>query len=114
MIVCLLQIFVASEETKFGMEEDEVIQLLTDGNWRQCRNLRICGIMAMASLTENESQIHREFQRTENLFKKIKSEYFADSNDFKHLSIGMSSDYEIALQHGSTMVRIGSKVFETN
>jgi pyridoxal phosphate enzyme (YggS family) len=113
VIDCLLQVYVASEETKFGLEENELMALLENGNWRQFRHIRLCGIMAMASLTDDQNQIHSEFDRARSIFEAVKRKYFSDQDDFRELSIGMSSDFEIALEHGSSMVRIGSKVFES-
>jgi pyridoxal phosphate enzyme (YggS family) len=112
IIPCLLQIYVASEDTKFGMDEKELHDFLRNNAWRDLHHIRICGIMAMASLTVDTDQIHREFANAQRIFSEVQSEYFKNTPEFKELSTGMSSDYEIALEHGSTMVRIGCKIFE--
>lgn len=111
VIDVLLQIYVATEESKFGLTEAELTELLEEGSWRNLPYIRICGLMAMASLTESESQIHSEFSEAQRIFQKIKSSYFRENPEFCELSTGMSSDYPIALEHGSTLVRIGSAVF---
>ncbi|MBS3915325.1 MAG: YggS family pyridoxal phosphate-dependent enzyme [Bacteroidetes bacterium] len=114
IIPCLLQIYVATEDTKFGLDENELHLLLQNGDWKNLSHVRICGIMAMASLTEDKVQIHQEFENAHRIFLNSKSRYFQNDENFRELSIGMSSDYEIALEHGSTMVRIGSKIFESD
>lgn len=111
VIDCLLQIYVASEETKFGLTEAELIDLLENPELDALHHIRICGIMAMASLTEDEEQIAGEFSEAQRIFDRIKTQYFKDKPWFCELSTGMSSDYHIALNYGSTMVRIGSAVF---
>lgn len=112
-IDCLLQLHVAQEETKFGMNEEEFRTFLESRIWEQMPNIRICGCMAMASLTDDEKQIAAEFAQVQALFLKAKTAYFAEHPEFKELSIGMSSDFKIAIAHGSTMVRIGSAVFQS-
>lgn len=112
VIDCLLQVHIAQEETKFGFSPEELMAFLKEGNWQQFKNVRICGLMAMASLTESTGQITQEFELVRALFAEAKQSYFSSAPEFKELSIGMSSDYAIAAQHGSTMVRIGSAVFE--
>ena len=108
----LLQVYVAQEETKFGLEPEEAKALLTNTDFRQLQNVRVCGLMAMGSNTTDAAQIKREFTRVANLFQELKSGAMQHNEAFKELSIGMSSDYPIAIACGSTMVRIGSKVFE--
>lgn len=105
-INCLLQVYIAKEETKFGLDPDEVIELLESDEFKALKNIRIAGLMGMATFTENESQIKSEFENIQNLFNSIKDTY-----QFTELSIGMSGDYEIAMQCDSTMVRIGSAIF---
>lgn len=105
-INCLLQVYIAKEETKFGLDPDEVIELLESDEFKALKNIRIAGLMGMATFTENEKQIKREFENIQNLFNNIKDTY-----QFTELSIGMSCDYEIAMQCDSTMVRIGSAIF---
>lgn len=110
-IGCLLQIHVAQEETKFGFLPDELLEYLQQGEWRNLKNVRICGLMCMASNVDDEEQIASEFSTAETLFNRIKEEYFKDKDFFCEKSWGMSDDYTIAIQHGSTLVRIGSRIF---
>ena len=110
-IDCLLQIHIAQEESKFGFDEQEVLNLFQTKAFDSFTNIRLCGLMAMATLTDDETQIVREFEGLRMLFKTIKASYMAQQNYFKELSMGMSSDYKITLQHGATMVRIGSTIF---
>ena len=110
-IDCLLQIHIAREETKFGFDEQEVMNLFQTKAFDSFTNTRLCGLMAMATLTDDETQIAREFEGLKKLFETIKTSYMAGQASFKELSMGMSSDYTIALRHGATMVRIGSTIF---
>ena len=107
----LLQIHVAKEETKFGFSPEEVKELLVDGTWKDCRHVRIVGLMAMATNTDNKEQIAQEFETVRQLFQDLKTSVFASEPSFKELSMGMSGDYLIAQEHGSTMVRVGSLIF---
>ena len=109
IINCLLQIHVAQEETKFGFSPDECKDMLNTGEWKELT--RICGLMGMASNTDNVEQINREFCLLDRLFKEIKTTWFADSDAFRELSMGMSHDYHEAIAAGSTLVRVGSKIF---
>lgn len=112
VINCLLQIHIAQEETKFGMSEEELFSVLQAVETQDMPNICVRGLMGMASFTENKSQIQQEFLYLKSLFDKLKATRFS-SNQIKIdiLSIGMSGDYPIALQCGSTMVRIGSSIF---
>ncbi|PZF71734.1 YggS family pyridoxal phosphate-dependent enzyme [Taibaiella soli] len=109
----LLQLFIADEETKFGLDEKEIIELLDyyDAQKADLQHIRICGLMGMASNTDNETQIRAEFDRLYNVFLNLKQSSFLGKNYFKICSMGMSSDYKIAIEAGSTMVRIGSMLF---
>lgn len=107
----LLQVHVAKEETKFGFSPDELIQMLEGKEWKMYGNVRIVGLMAMATNTDDETQIAEEFESVHSLFDGVKKRFFPDASWFKELSMGMSGDYLIAQQHGSTMVRVGSKIF---
>jgi PLP dependent protein len=107
VIPCLLQIFVAQEETKFGLSPDECRELA--GLLKQYPFVQICGLMGMASLTDNQVQIRTEFSQLKDLFDELKVRM--DSTAFKELSMGMSEDYPLAVECGSTMVRIGSRIF---
>ncbi|MCD7924288.1 MAG: YggS family pyridoxal phosphate-dependent enzyme [Bacteroides sp.] len=111
IIPCLLQIHVAQEETKFGFTFDECRELLEAGEWKTLKNIHIAGIMGMASNVDDNEQIKSEFCSLNRFFKEIKQAYFADSEDFKEISMGMSHDYPLAVEAGSTLVRVGSKIF---
>lgn len=110
-IPCLFQLHLAQEESKFGIPPTEINHFFEGLNPEQYPNIIFAGIMSMGSLTDNVELTHKEFAQAENLFKEIKSTYFPMVESFKELSIGMSGDYKIATQYGSTMVRIGSLVF---
>ena len=109
----LLQIHIAQEVQKFGFSFDEAEDLLKNGALRSMTNLTISGLMGMATLTDNQTQIRDEFHRLHCFFHRIKTDYFAGNESFNELSIGMSDDYPIAVEEGSTMIRIGSKLFGT-
>lgn len=111
VINCLLQIHIAQEETKFGFSADECREMLATGVWKELSNVQICGLMGMASNTDDIEQIDREFCSLKNLFKELKGTYFRDSDAFCELSMGMSHDYHQAIAEGSTLVRVGSKIF---
>jgi pyridoxal phosphate enzyme (YggS family) len=111
IIDCLLQIHIAKEETKFGFTPDELRTMLQEGEWKQFSHVRICGLMCMASNTDDVKQIADEFESVRMLFQEIKNDFFPTEETFKELSMGMSGDYEIAQQHGSTMVRVGTMIF---
>lgn len=110
-INCLLQIHVAQEETKFGLTPDDCLALLAEGSWRQMKHVRITGLMAMATNTDDEQQVRSEFRRVHELFMQIKSQYFADQPSFCVLSEGMTDDYLLAVAEGANTVRIGSAIF---
>jgi len=111
VIRVLLELHIAEEATKYGLTLDDCRQLLADGEWRQMEHVRICGLMMMASNVDDEQQIRREMQTARDFFDEVKAAWFADSDDFRERSWGMSDDYPIALQTGSTMVRIGTSIF---
>ena len=108
---CLLQLHIAQEETKFGFSFDECREMLAADEWRELKNIRICGLMGMASNTDNTEQIKAEFCSISNFFKEVKSTWFTDEGTFCELSMGMSHDYHEAIAAGSTLVRVGSKIF---
>ena len=110
-ITCLLQLHIATEETKFGFSADECTAMLDEGKWKELKNITIGGVMGMASNTDNEAQVLDEFRRLKQLFDSYKEKYFKDSPDFNTISAGMSGDYKLAIQSGSNMVRIGSSIF---
>lgn len=107
VIFCLLQIFIAQEETKFGLSFEECETLLRSDQFLQLKNIKVLGLMAMATNTENEEQVKSEFKDLNTFYLKLKSQY----PDFSILSCGMSSDYQQALEAGSNMLRIGSSIF---
>jgi len=110
-IDCLLQFHIAREETKFGLSFIEVQELLSSTEFIELQNISITGVMGMATFTNNEEQIREEFQALENYFNVIKSHFFKFNDAFKTISMGMSGDYQIAIEEGSTMVRVGSSIF---
>lgn len=111
VIDCLIQVYIADEETKFGLGYDEVIELLRSEEYQQLKNVRIVGLMGIATNTKNEKQITIEFNELKVFFDGIKLSFFRKEESFKELSTGMSADYKIAIEEGSTMVRIGSNIF---
>ena len=111
VIDCLLQLHIAQEETKFGFSFEECRKMLMDGEWKSLTHIRICGLMGMASNTENEEQIKREFRSLKSFFDEMAHTYFTDKQEFRELSMGMSHDYRMAVTEGSTLVRVGSKIF---
>lgn len=110
-IDCLLQIYIAREESKFGLDEEEAIQILQSDEFPEMENIRICGLMGMATYTDEDETVRREFASLKSFFDRLKSEYFTEKDYFTHLSMGMSGDYHIAIEQGSTMVRIGTALF---
>jgi pyridoxal phosphate enzyme (YggS family) len=110
-IPCLLQIHIAQEETKFGFTPDECMEMLEEGKWRELKNIEIRGLMCMGSNTEDKEQIASEFSAVKQLFNRIKECHFNGDESFSILSAGMSDDYPIAIEHGSTHIRIGSGIF---
>jgi PLP dependent protein len=108
---CLLQLHIASEETKFGLSHNEAIELLSSDEYHSFGNIHIAGLMGMATFTENRDTIRREFQQLAASFSELRKAFFPDDPAFRQLSMGMSGDYSVALETGSTMVRIGSLIF---
>lgn len=111
VIDILLELHVAQEATKYGLTPDDCRALLADGEWRTLENVRICGLMAMASNTDDEARIRQDFTTAKALFDELKAQYFADAPWFCERSWGMSDDYPIAMECGSTMVRVGTAIF---
>ncbi|RZK81228.1 MAG: YggS family pyridoxal phosphate-dependent enzyme [Pedobacter sp.] len=111
VIDCLLQIYIADEDTKFGLAFDEAIELLRSEEYKAMKNIRIVGLMGIASNNATDKQTTDEFTELKVLFDGIKTSFFRKEPSFKELSIGMSGDYKIAIESGSTMVRIGSSIF---
>lgn len=111
VIPCLLQFHIAEEETKFGLSMNEAEEMLRSNEFAQLENVKVCGVMGMATFTDDETQIRKEFANLKSIFDKLKAGYFTGNNEFKEISMGMSGDYLIAAEEGSTMVRIGSTIF---
>jgi pyridoxal phosphate enzyme (YggS family) len=107
-IDCLLQIYIADEETKFGLDETELLELINSKEFKELHNIQIVGLMGMATFTENQNQIKAEFQHLKTIFDTINNQ---ENLNLETLSMGMSGDYELAIKCGSTMVRIGSSIF---
>lgn len=111
IIDCLLQVYIARETTKFGLTRDELFQLLESETFGQLQNVRIRGVMGMATYTENSDQIRDEFRLLKLIFEEIKGAFFSGNDYFDQRSFGMSGDYRLAIEEGSTMLRIGSLIF---
>ena len=111
VVDCLLQFHIALEETKFGLDLDEARQLLDSEAFKQMQNVRICGVMGMATFTDNQTEVRKEFKYLKTIFDTLKHDYFEDQPQFKEISMGMSEDYPIAIEEGATLIRVGSKIF---
>lgn len=111
VIDCLLQVHIAKEETKFGFDAKELAEVFNLNPEKTYPNVRICGLMGMATFTENLEQVRKEFRGLKNLFDELKTAFKPQTSNFKLLSMGMSGDYHIAIEEGSTMVRIGTAIF---
>lgn len=111
VIDCLLQFHIAAEETKFGLDETEARALLNSPDFQRMQNVRICGVMGMATFTDDETRVRAEFRGLRDLFDRLKNEFFPTAPWFREISMGMSGDWRIAVEEGSTMVRIGSLIF---
>ncbi|OYT11227.1 MAG: YggS family pyridoxal phosphate-dependent enzyme [Bacteroidetes bacterium 4572_112] len=111
IISCLLQFHIASEETKFGLSLDEAVEMLSSEDYKAMKNIKITGVMGMASNTFDTDLVRAEFKHLLNLFQSIRYKFFLDNIFYREISMGMSNDYQIAVQEGSTLVRIGSSIF---
>jgi len=111
VIDCLLQFHIAQEETKFGLDEQEAIELLQSPEFGALKNIRICGVMGMATFTDDQEQVRKEFRSLKTIFVHLKTQFFTQSAHFCEISMGMSGDWQLALEEGSTLVRIGSLIF---
>ena len=111
VIDCLLQFHIAEEETKFGLDESEARELLSDPAFTQMKHVRICGVMGMATFTDDRDAVRREFRHLHSIFNHVKRDFFPNAPFFKEISMGMSGDWQAAVEEGSTMVRIGSLIF---
>ena len=110
-IPCLLQFHIADEETKFGFTLEECEEMLLNESFQELKNVKIHGVMGMATFTDDHDQVRREFHHLHQIFDELKTRYFSQNPDFKELSMGMSSDFDIAIEEGSTIIRIGTKLF---
>lgn len=108
---CLLQIYIAEEENKFGLSLEEAQEMLRSDEYKKLTNIQITGVMGIATNTLNENQLRKEFKNLKSVYIILKEEYFTNSPAFVEISMGMSSDYKIAITEGSTMVRVGSSIF---
>lgn len=111
VIDCLLQLEIADEDTKYGMELPEAIELLRSEEFAELKNIRICGVMGIATLTDNPKVTAEEFYELNMFFKGLKDTFFRRDPAFKEISMGMSGDYKLAIEKGSTMIRLGSTIF---
>jgi len=111
IVDCLLQIKIAKEETKYGLDIAEAVDILQSPEFEKMDFIRIVGLMGMATLTDDEQIIHSEFKHLHHDFKLIKERFFRDKSYFKEISLGMSGDYKIAIEEGSTIIRVGSLIF---
>ena len=111
VIDCLLQFHIAKESAKFGFNIEEVKMLLESEAYQRMQNIRVTGVMGMATFTDDQETVTQEFRTLKKYFNEIKNDYFADDEHFKEISMGMSGDYTTALQEGSTIIRIGSLIF---
>lgn len=111
IIPCLLQFHIAEEETKFGLTIEEAMALLSSPEYAALKNAEIVGVMGMATFTDDKDQVGREFYELNRIFNLLKDRYFNENDNFREISMGMSDDYTIAVEKGSTMVRIGSHIF---
>ncbi len=107
----LLQFYIAQEDTKFGLDISEAQEILNSIEFQQLKHVRVCGVMGMASNTSNEKQVASEFRNLKQIFDELQTKYFPKQDAFKEISMGMSGDYQLAIANGSTMVRVGSKIF---
>lgn len=111
IVNCLLQFHIAEESTKFGLSLDEATEILASNEFQLLKNVEVVGVMGMATYTNDKNQIRNEFRVLNSIFKTLKNEYFSDVKNFREISMGMSDDYEIAVEEGSTLIRVGSKIF---
>lgn len=110
-VSCLLQLHIAQEETKSGFSWQECREYLQSEQWKNLSHIQLCGVMGMATFTDDQNRVKAEFDSLRNFFDEIKSRYFSGDDSFRHISMGMSADYPLAIEAGSTMVRVGSHIF---
>ncbi len=110
-INCLLQVHISDEDSKFGLQEDELYHLLDSDEFTSLQNVCIMGLMGMATYTEDIEQVRQEFRNLKRIFEETKTRFFVNKDSFKEISMGMSDDYEVAIEEESTMIRVGSLIF---
>ena len=110
-IACLLEIHIAKEESKYGFTLQSCRDMLKEGSWKELKNITLSGVMGMATNTDDTNQIRQEFKTLHDFFIELKQTYFNEENTFKEISMGMSHDYRLAIEEGSTLIRVGSKIF---
>lgn len=111
VIKCLLEIHIAKEESKYGFSFESCRQMLDTEDWKELENVSVCGVMGMATFTDDDAEIRNEFKSLHDFFTELKNSYFSNDDNFREISMGMSDDYPIAIEEGSTMIRVGSKIF---
>jgi len=111
VIPCLLEIHIAQEKSKYGFTFDTCRQMLEEGGWKQLKHVCIAGVMGMGTNTDDEKEVEKEFRSLADFFQSLKQDYFSQTDSFKEISMGMSHDYQIAIKCGTTLVRVGSKIF---
>jgi pyridoxal phosphate enzyme (YggS family) len=111
VIPCLLQFHIAEEDSKFGLTKEDAIEILESEAYKNMENVSIVGVMGMATFTDDTEKVRKEFKKLKLIFDNLKKNYFADKPEFKEISMGMSDDYTLAVEEGSTIVRVGSKIF---
>jgi pyridoxal phosphate enzyme (YggS family) len=111
VVDCLLQFHIAKEETKFGFDIEEANEMIYSDNFRQLNNVKVCGVMGMATFTDDKERVRKEFRNLSDYFKLLKAKYFLNDEYFREISMGMSGDFRIAIEEGSTIIRIGSIIF---
>ncbi|MFO7880796.1 MAG: YggS family pyridoxal phosphate-dependent enzyme [Bacteroidota bacterium] len=110
-IKCLLQFHIAEESTKFGLDFEQARKMLDSDEYKAMENVQLCGVMGMATFTEDMIQVRREFNNLKSIFDRLKKEYFSSDDKFCEISMGMSNDYPVAIEEGTTMLRLGSTIF---
>jgi len=103
--------YIAKEETKFGLDYEEAVAIIESEEYKKMQNIRICGVMGMATFSEDTELVRNEFKDLKTIYHQLKSKYFCEDKYFREISMGMSGDYTIAIEEGSTIVRIGTAIF---